>query len=103
MKRCRVVPEHVDQPTHQLDVGAAERTQRQVDQRAAVGPVGDLGGDLVVLVGLAHAGVHPGPAVVERSGVEVVGLGRVDVEVGGRIAPAAGMNSSSGSGSAPWA
>ena len=74
--------EHVDEALHEFDVGAAERTQREVDERAVVGPVGDLGGQLVFLVGLAHAGVHPGPAVVERPGVEVVGLGRIDVEVG---------------------
>ena len=80
--------EHVDQALHEFDVGAAERAQRQVDERAVVGPVGDLGGHHVFVVGLAHAGVHPGPAVVERPGVEVVGLGGVDVQVGGVVARA---------------
>ena len=32
MKRCGVRAEHVDQPPHQVDVGAAERAERQVDR-----------------------------------------------------------------------
>ena len=83
MNRCRVVAQHVDQSPHELDVGAAERTERQVDEPTALGPLGDLGRHDEVLVGLAHARVHPGPRVVEWALVEVVGLGRIDVQVGG--------------------
>jgi len=39
--------------------------------------------ECVLLIGATHARVHPRPAVVERPGVEVVGLCRVHVQVGG--------------------
>ena len=83
MTRCRVVPRTSISRCISADVGAAERAEREVDQPAVVGPVvRALRRDDVVLVGLADAGVDPVPGVVERPGVGVVELARVDVEVG---------------------
>ena len=61
------------------EVGAAQRAEAEVDQRPAV--VGDLLGQLERRVGRPHRRLQPVPGRVQRPGVDVVQLLRVDVEV----------------------
>ena len=71
--------EHLDQATHQLDVGRAQAPEREVDEPPLAGrdPVRELDR----AIGAAHAGVEAVPRRAERRRALVVDLGRVEIHV----------------------
>ena len=75
----RGVGERVDEPLHQLDVGGAQRAEREVDERALA--LGQHRRQLPRRVGRADARLQVEPVVAERAGARVVGLVRIQREV----------------------
>ena len=74
-------PEHVNKPSHQVYVRSAQRPEGQIDQCAAGRSIGDGLRHLIVLVGLANAGIDAMPRVTERPDPPIVRLSRIDIEV----------------------